>query len=549
MAPSVTSPTSNSSSEIPEVEIIEHGFEGPPGPETPPREGESTSGIIFITDVTPLDGKYVGEKFYKSGTVPESIVLNSITTNSFRLRVKVVLIGGFDAYTPTGYVNDVLVTNLVESSTKRYYYGEAEIELDPEDLTIKARINNNHPTIVSIIRKSDLGPIIYDIYFGTYPGNQSELKEGDQVEIHCICSPDTDSVKVLDSPAISCSALIVGEINSGGEGRRRASGFATVKNVNGLYEVEAQGYNASGIPGEVQVSGSELKLSQLKPSFTVFEIDYHNLYGAVNQYDEVDIVVDGEDFDKVIYASQVLQIDSPRHYNPRKRALAIGEVSGTLSVTLIRQANNAITVQDIPVIIASADLSARVIIDTEVPGVLVKTPEGKRYQVTVIPNQALLTSPKLSFNVQENVNLVHNESLGTYSGFITLYESLSFNTLEITDALLTSVTSDTSTNVILEDTYRIISESAGKLFISPGQSIIDIPFDIDEDYNVLMFGTYKLKLIDTDEYQSFGYCILDDQNNPATYGNKIKLLDPALIRSNTLGLLTVTVTREEVINV
>lgn len=550
MAPSVTSPTSTSSSNNPEieVEIIEHGFEGPPGPTTPPPEGQSTSGNIFITDVIPLDGKYVGEKFYKSGTVPENIVLNSITTNSLRLRVKVILIGGFDSYTPKGFVNNTPVTNIIESSTKRYYYGEAEIDLDPEDLTIEARILNSTPKSVSIIRKSDLGPVIYDIYFGTYPGNQSELKEGDQVEIHCICSEDTDTVKILDSPAIFCSGLIVGDINSGGEGRRRASGFATVKNVNGLYEVEAQGYNASSIPGEVQTSGSELKLNQLKPSFVNFEIDYHNLYGAVNQYDEIDILVEAEDFDKVIYTSQVLQIDSPRSYNPAKRAVAIGESSGSVQVTLIRSANNAITTYEIPVIIASADLSARITIATDNPGILIKTPEGHRYSITVIPNQALLQSPKISFNVQENVNLTFNESTGVYTGFITLYESLSFTTLEITDALLTSVTSDTSSNVVLDDIYRVISENAGKLYVPPGQSILEVPFEIDPEYNVLMFGTYKLKLTDTDEYQSLGYCILDDQNNPATLGSKIKLLDPALVNSNTLGLLTVTVTREEVIH-
>lgn len=149
---------------------------------------------------------------------------------------------------------------------------------------------------------------------------------------------------------------------------------------------------------------------------------------------------------------------------------------------------------------------------------------------------------------KKNVNLTFNESTGVYTGFITLYESLSFTTLEITDALLTSVTSDTSSNVVLDDIYRVISENAGKLYVPPGQSILEVPFEIDPEYNVLMFGTYKLKLTDTDEYQSLGYCILDDQNNPATLGSKIKLLDPALVNSNTLGLLTVTVTREEVIH-
>lgn len=542
MAPSVNPSTADKRRQDPnlEIAIVEHGFEGPPGSRGLP--GQGTSGLVVITDVLPLDGKYVGEKFYKSGTVPANVILNSITTNSLKVKVKVVIIAGFDTYTPTATVNGVTVTNITESTTKRYYYGEADVDLDPEDLEITAALANGVSTSISIIRKSDLGPVISEIYFGTYPGNQTELKEGDQVEIHCICSPDTDLVEVLESAAIESARLEVSEINSGGVGLRRASGFVTVKSANGLYEVQARGINASSIPGELQTSQSELRLNQTHPTIELFKIEYPGQWSAANQYDKVNIVVDASNYDVIVYASATLHIDSPRIYRREKEATVIGEFSSTVSLTLVRTANNAILQTSIPIIVASADLSAVVTVVTDTPGILLKSSEGTTYKVRLKPNQPLGQPPSVTFNVDSSVTWTYNSSTEEYEGSIDLYESQQAATLELADATIVSTTNLTSSDVRLDRVYSIVAESTGKLYISAGstESVI-VPFTIDSDYEVLLFGLYPMKSRQSLEYQSFGYCIVNDDNLPVESGNKIVITDPALLKANTTGLLTITI--------
>lgn len=542
MAPSVNPSTADKRRQDPnlEIAIVEHGFEGPPGSRGLP--GQGTSGLVAITDVTPLDGKYVGEKFYKSGTVPANVILNSITTNSLKVKVQVIVIGGFDTYTPSATVNGVIVTNLVESSTKRYYYGEADVDLNPEDLEITAALANGVSTSISIIRKSDLGPVISEIYFGTYPGNQTELKEGDQVEIHCICSPDTDLVEILESAAIEGARLEVSEINSGGVGLRRASGFVTVKSAAGLYEVQARGINASSIPGDLQTSQSELRLNQTHPTIELFKIEYPGQWSAANQYDKVNIVVDASNYDVIVYASTALHIDSPRIYRREKEATVIGEFSSTVSLTLVRTANNAILQTSIPIVVASQDLSAVVTVVTDTPGILLKSSEGTTYKVRLKPNQPLGQPPSVTFNVDSSVTWTYNSTTEEYEGSIDLYESNQFTTVELADATIVSTTNLSSSDVRLDRVYSIVAERTDKLYISAGstESVI-VPFTIDSDYEVLLFGSYPMKLRQSLEYQSLGYCIVDDDDAPAESGTKIVITDPALLKANTTGLLTITI--------
>lgn len=542
MAPSVNPSTADKRRQDPnlEIAIVEHGFEGPPGRKGLP--GEGTSGLVVITDVNPLDGKYVGEKFYKSGTVPSNIILNSITTNSLKVKVSVIIIAGFDTYTPTATVNGVTVTNIVESSTKRYYYGDAEIDLDPEELEITAALVNGVSTSISIIRKSDLGPVISEIYFGTYPGNQTELKEGDQVEIHCICSPDTDLVEILESSAIESARLEVSEINSGGVGLRRASGFVTVKSANGLYEVQARGINASSIPGELQTSQSELRLNQTFPTAELFKIQYAGEWNAANQYDKINLVVEASNYDVIVYASPALHIDSPRIYRREKEATVIGEFSNTVSLTLVRTANNAILQASIPLVVASADLSAVVTVTTDTPGILTKSSEGTTYKVRLKPNQPLGRPPSVTFNVDSSVTWTYNSTTEEYEGNIDLYESQQSATLELADATIVSTTNLSSSDVRLDRVYSIVAESTGKLYISAGSSDpVIVPFTINEDYEVLLFGSYPMKLRQSLDDLSFGYCIVDDDNNPVESGQKLVITDSAMLKANTTGLLTITI--------
>lgn len=452
---------SSPAQQIDQILIVEHGFEGPPGDHGAPGDGRS--GLVFVTDVIPLDNKYIGEKFYKSGTVPSNVVLDSITTNSYNFRVKLVVISGFDTYTPEVFLQDTPVLNLVESDTKRYYYAEQDIVVTDDDLELVASLGNGSSTSLSIIRKSDLGPTITDVYFGTYPGGQVELKEGDQVEVHCIVSLDADTVQILESDAVSAVTLNVDVPNSGGIGLRRASGFITIKNATGQYKVDARAVNAASIPGDIKSSNARLELNQTEPSVSQFVILYENGNSAALQYETVYINLLGTNFDTVIYSSSSLTIPNHRVYEEEKPATVISTSSGQVQVTLIREANNAIVVRSLPLLVASNDLSAVLMVESEVP--LIKSDEGSSYKIVLKANQPLLNLPQITFNVNTVSAWVYNVELNQYESTVVLYENESYTSLELFDGSITGLTGIVSTNLHLDKSYPIIPESSGRIYV------------------------------------------------------------------------------------
>lgn len=534
----------NPSALVDSIAIIEHGFEGPPGKTGEPSS--SVSGLIFVSNVEALDGKYIGEKFYKSKTIPSNLVIDSITLNSTFIRVHVEVAAGFDSFTPKAYVEDVEITNLVESSTRRYFTGYADIHLLDDQDKVTVKLDNGQSSFITLVRRSDLGPVISDSFFGSYPGDQVELKDGDQVEVHCIVSSDAGYVDVLTSPGVTGVRLTLGEANSGGApDKLRASGFINVTNLNGKFPVLFRAFTDSGVPGEIFESDSELTINQTTPKIDSLTITYPSNHQAGQSGDEILINLVSSDWDKIIYSSNGLSFDQPKVYVNPKPAIILRDSATDLTITLLKDSNGTYLRRTIPVQIASPDLSAVISIKNADNGIE-KSDTYKPYTISLKANQPLLALPIITFNVPFSNNWTYNSVDDTYTSKLSVDISETAPSLEIFDAKIINLISINSSNVRFDRNYPFYSRSAGsKYYLSPNSNVIELGSIINSSFSIKLFEEVELICYDSNEGQTFGYVIVDDLGQPSESGSKIIITDQTMVTANLSGLLCVSISNQE----
>lgn len=512
-------------------DILEHGFQGPPGP--------SLSGAVFITDVESLDGGIIGEKFYVSGTVPENIVLDSITTNADALRVHVIIIGGYDVYTPSASVNDSPVVGIVESSTKRYYTGYADI-LVTEDADVVAALQSGVAHSIRVIHKPDVGPVVDDIYFGTYPGNQTELKLDDQVPVELRVTNDADKVYILDTEAFHYVEAILEGDNTGGIGYKRARCTITAKEVDGEYFVYAQAINSSSVQGKIRKSDATLKLSQLKPTVNSVTFDYGMHRKGAGLGDTIGIIADVSNYDQISYYSPALNISQPLIFEQSKSARIISTNNNILTLTLIREANNSVVEYTKRINVITAEASA--VVHFDVPSdKLELTGLTTIIDLQVIPNQDLLSDPYIVLNIGRVVITGYDETNGAYNGYVEITPDSPQGAVSVIQSELEGSTGSLSSNVTLDKAYYVYGYAYFKFSVSPKSNMVKLPYDVTKDYKVSLFD-YDLEYRLSTDPHDLGYTIVDDQNNPAGTGSIIYFTDPALKYANISGTLKGMVT-------
>jgi hypothetical protein len=362
--------------------------EGQQGPAGPPGPG---GGAIFILDVTPTATGIVGNKSYVNGT-PELATCVSDTTE---VRVFVGCEGGEGNYKPSVTINGVTAT-LVESATTRWFEGYADVVLLSGG-NIIAAVSDTGSNDITFVEVLGAGPNILSMVFGSYPGSQTELKQGDVVTVTVTTDLAADSVTILGQGAADSTTLpVVAGV---------ASGPITISGASGAQAVTAKAKNSFGTFGAQFVS-SALTLNQTYPVIGGVTVSYPFGQGALNTGDNGTASCTILDADVVAYSSPHLSITNPNTYAPSKTVTPSFngyEGSGTnYFISATRTANNATTTSSGLVKIATVAPSASIAI---VPsGRLSSSPSGVSYDVRITPNQALLAAPTL------------DASLGTWSG-------------------------------------------------------------------------------------------------------------------------------------
>lgn len=388
-----------------ELGVVATGQQGPPGP-----QGISGGGDVFIVDVIPTAVGIVGSKVFVVG----STELISCATDTLYVRVGVECEGRSNRYLPSVLVNGVAAT-LVESSTKRWFTGYADITLPSGASTITAVSDTDLSDTAEVVVVG-AGPIIPTITFGAYPGTQTELKAGDQIDVTITTELEAVSVTVLATGAVTGGTF---PVTAG-----VATGTLTVAGTSGAQSVTAKAENSFGTFGPNFVS-TTLTLSQVYPTIGSFTAAYPGAQGALGTGEAGTVSSTITNADTVTYTSPDLTITDPSTYAATKDVTntATGYINSATNYTVVanRAANDATSTAATLVKIATVAPTAAI---TVVPsGRLTSSPTGVTYDVRITPNQVLASAPSLT------------ASLGSWSGSWTLSGSYWHRSLVINDGV------------------------------------------------------------------------------------------------------------------
>lgn len=362
-----------------------------------------SAGEIFITDVAPTSSGLVSNKTYVNNS-PELANCISDTNN---VRVSFGCEGGADKYSPSVTINGINAT-VTESSTKRWFTGYADVVLvnGPNKLTA---ISDAGGTDTADIEVLGPGPKVLSVAFGSYPGSQTELKQGDQIQVTVTTELEAVSVLVdgLNVPVVGGSATTTLVVSSG----------------SGLVPVTAQARNSFGTYGD-QFLSAPLVLNQTYPTFGTLSVSYPASKGAFDDGDSGSVSCTVSNFDTVIYTSPDVMIDAPNAYSATKSItnFQTGYINGALNYTITanRAANNATSIKSCSIKIVT--IAPTAFITTSPAGRMSSSPAGVSYSVRIYPTQALASAPTLS------------ASIGTWSGSWTLAGSYWQRSLVVKDS-------------------------------------------------------------------------------------------------------------------
>jgi hypothetical protein len=261
-------------------------------------------GGVFVTDVEAIGG-IAANKIYEPDTVPPNVDLTQVTVDKDTVRIHFIAEGGIKSYTPKVYVDGILATNLTEDAEdKRHYYGYVDLVVT-ETKTVYVTSDAGGSDSV-LIERAGKGPEIVDIWFGSYPGSQTELKAGDQIQVFVAVENQATSVEVLDFGAAVAGVLTdAGVDDAYSPGFKIATGTITISARSGNLPVRAVAKNSIGTYGDAHDSSGTLVLNQTYPVITFNSITYPPGQQALKGSETADVDATVSEFDTIQY-------DSPR---------------------------------------------------------------------------------------------------------------------------------------------------------------------------------------------------------------------------------------------
>lgn len=370
----------------PVIVHVDMGMQGPPG-----RNGlPGINGGVFVLDAQPAGSGIVGGKFYVDGTVPASRVLTHATSDSASVRIHVGCNGGAENYSPIITVAGVPAI-LTETATRRWFEGYADVPLAVGDNIIGIDSDDGATTIVTINRVG-AGPAVAGIVFGAYPGAQTSLKAGDQIDVTITTEMDAVTVTIQSSGASGGAVTlpVVGGI---------AHGIIAIGNAAGLQGVTAIARNSFGTDGDAFASAASLLLDQTYPSIGVITIGYDNGLQALGSGESGTLACSIGNATTVSYTSPDVLIAAANSYAPSKiiansRTGYVG--TGTnLTISANNAANNATTTAGALIRIATVAPTAAISISGN-PARLTSSPAGLDYEIRITPPQLVSTAPSLT---------------------------------------------------------------------------------------------------------------------------------------------------------
>lgn len=507
-----------------QTDLIEVAMQGPPG-----GGAGGGGGGVFILDATGVGG-IVGDKTYEADGVP----LASAVSDTSTVRITVGADGGAATYKPLITVNGLPVT-VTETTTKRWFTGYVDITLIEGENIITAE-SADGDTDVAIITRAGAGPVVLGVAFGSYPGTQTTLKQGDTIAVTVTTAPAATSV-TIQADGASAGAQTWAVVGG------TASGQITVSSRSGQQALYLSAKNSLGTEGTGFVSGY-LTLDQTCPVLGALSVSYPAGKAAFNTGDTGSMTLTAESFDTITYASSAVAIDSPSTYAPTKPvALTVAGYQGAgtnITVTANRAANNATTTRTGLAKYATVAPTAAVSISGN-PVRLSSSPAGIDYSVRITPSQDLAAAPSLS------------ASAGTWQGAWTYSGGVWSRALRISDAVPRGAALFSSLSMTGLGNLPGDSITAGAGYTVGGLSTRTLTFPAFSRTTAIgaavgdatktsatVVGGNTLARQTTSAVVANGYYIADSTGAANATSTHLALSDTALAGANTTGTLQVS---------
>lgn len=392
--------------------VIEVITPGPPGASSDP-----VNGGVFVTDITPQSaGENVGNKVY---TEDSEALLSCVSTTS-QVTVSILAITGHSTYRPVVTANGLPVT-LTAIADKPLFTGTVNITL-PEDglITLQHADGATWQTEV----ETDTPPQVNSaIFFGGYPGSQTELKENDTYQVRISADMDFAQYEIADQDALKYKA---GSVSS------TASLDVTATIANRGVAVQALGFkvrvrSATGAWSQWYESGTagdtdglhKVFLNNRYPAVSFGSPTYPAGQQALKDSETATVPSSADHFDTIFYTSSQLSITNPDTFEATKTVARVSgdyNLANNLTVTATREANNATSTASVAVQIAhiSPTLSVSLPIARLRSGGNAGT-SAQDYTVTLTATQQLLSAP--------SITAPHGTLSGAWSGSGTTWHT------------------------------------------------------------------------------------------------------------------------------
>lgn len=351
----------------------------------------------FATDIVTSTG-IVAQKQY-APTVPANKILLSAVSDTKNVTVKVLAQGGlFTA--PAVKVNGVSVVNWV-SASDNLFSGSVDLTLEASgDIVITGP--NGAITKVNLVLATE-GPVVQSVNIGSYPGQQTEAKQGDVIVITGVVANDAVSMAVRDLGAAQSGTISTfGANNSGGQGFKTFTGTFIVSNRSGAQTVTVTATNALGTVGALTASANTATLNQTVPTIGAVSVNYPNGQAALKNGDVAQVSSTVQNADSVSYAfnaaGQTVNIENPNQYAVSKNVtLSSGtySVANNYTITATKASNGAQASRQASIKIANTPATATITVQGT-PARLRTDANGETYTLVVAPNQTLAEAPNLS---------------------------------------------------------------------------------------------------------------------------------------------------------
>lgn len=510
-----------------------------------------TAGGIFITDIVPTADGIVGLKEYQDGTIPADFYLSRAVTNTASVRVQFMAEPDMAASSIEATVNGTaaLIENITaDPNNPRLYYGFVDLSLDPEiteqTITVVSSTGAEFEVTLDVLIG---GPEVTELTLGDYPAGQTQVKQGDSVDISGVVGNDAEDIRLLDYGVSGQEkTLTLGADDSAGPGLKTFSGTFSVSNRTGDLPARVIATNLLGTEGDAFTSVDTMDVSQTKPTFGSQGYSYPAGQQAIKDSESVDVSMTITNADTVEYRPDAgLSVASPNTYAGTKTVSRSDETIGyqvdTNNVEIFaRRASNGATATANWRVAVADDVPDAEIIVVGNPDSLRSSANGNDYTIELRADQKLLNAPDaLSVSggsLSGNWNRVSDTRWRTT---LTIDDSVArgnhtFNTMTITN--LANVEGNTITGgadyLVAGITKRDLNVPALAQFVAIGANVYNTD-NVIVSYKGADVLTYYPDKRDVQK----GFTIVDENGDLDVNGNHVWISDSAFAGSNTSGTL------------